>query len=450
MPSRSEKHKESYHGLCLSYFHLHSREIGSRRFKVLRSLFENSDIKLDVIAGKYSNKESGDGILTAGNFSPFCSTINGAWVLKRRLFGKSSSAATNLTLPSVYEKSEILFEITKDKSLRSLINSFCQLPDPYAGWVIPVILKILFQRKKYDFVISTAPPWSSHLAAIFIGRLLDIPVILDDRDPWADSIGRMAIITHPLMRRLDTLIAEYCYSRARGIVCVTSAARDHRKDKSGDDSIPVEYIPNGYDPILDQYYRPKIRSKEITVIHVGSTYHGRSPLIILKAARALDEAVAKDFHFRFIGHISQTEMTAIDRMEKFFRVTTDGIRDHEYCIRSIIESDICLLMAIGQPLQIPCKLYEYIGLGRPVLAISEENDSTMRLLENKEWAWTVANNDKIGLTKALEDIHKRWKNDSLPYSEMEKERKDFGFNAVTDKYVMFAKKIADGAKTKKE
>ncbi|UCE67757.1 MAG: hypothetical protein JSU85_07065, partial [Candidatus Zixiibacteriota bacterium] len=321
-------------------------------------------------------------------------------------------------------------------------------PDPYAGWVISVIFKILFRRKKYDFIISTAPPWSSHLAAIFIGRLLHIPVILDDRDPWADSMGRMAIITHPSMRRIDKFIAEYCYSKAAGIVSVTRAACDLHKEKSGDNSMPIEYIPSGYDPILDKHYHSWIRRKEITIIHVGSTYHGRSPLIILEAAKELNKAMAEDFNFRFIGRISQAEINAINSMDKRFRVTIDGFKDHEYCIKAIIESDICLLMAIGQPLQIPCKLYEYIGLGRPVLAVSGKNDSTMRMLENKGWAWTAANDDKIGLIKTLENIHQRWKNDSLPYSEMEKERKDFSFNTVADKYIMVVREIVDREKAK--
>jgi glycosyltransferase involved in cell wall biosynthesis len=435
--------------LCLSYFHLHSREIGARRFKVLKALFEKSGIKLDVITGRFPDVKPDENVVTAGSFSPFCSTINRIWGLKRRLVGKSSSASTDLKAPFAYGKSGNLLEITKDRGLRSFINSFCQLPDPYAGWILPAILKVIGRGKKYDFIISTAPPWSSHLAAIFIGRLLGIPVILDDRDPWADSVGRMAIITHPLMRKLDKLIAEYCYSRARGIVCVTRAACDLRKKKSGNDSVPVEFIPNGYDPILDQYYRPKIRSEEITIIHVGSTYHGRSPLIILEAAKGLDEGIAKDFHFRFIGKISDAEMKAIDTMEKNFRVTTDGLRDHEYCLKAIIDSDICLLMAIGQPLQIPSKVYEYIGLGRCVLVVSEDDSSTMRLLENKEWIWAVTVDNKDGLTRALQDVHRRWKNDRLPVSEMEKERKKFNFNQVFERYAYFIKEIVNSRRLNK-
>ena len=145
MTSRREEQNESYRGLCLSYFHLHSREIGSRRFKVLRSLFENIDIKLDVIAGRFTDVKPDDGVITAGSFTPICSSINRLWSLKRRLLGGSPSASTNLILPSVYGRSENLFEITRDKSLRSLISSFCRLPDPYAGWVIPVILKTFYR-----------------------------------------------------------------------------------------------------------------------------------------------------------------------------------------------------------------------------------------------------------------------------------------------------------------
>ncbi|UCE66017.1 MAG: hypothetical protein JSU85_14375, partial [Candidatus Zixiibacteriota bacterium] len=204
---------------------------------MLRSLFEDSDVKLDVIADSYNRAVLEKGVITAGNFSPFCSTINWIWGLKRRLFGIRNLESADSIAQSIYREWHNLPDIARDKSLRSFINSFCQVPDPYAGWVISVIFKILFRRKKYDFIISTAPPWSSHLAAIFIGRLLGIPVILDDRDPWIGNRFRMSIITHPLIRRIDKFIAEYCYSKAAGIVSVTRAACDLHKEKSGDNSM---------------------------------------------------------------------------------------------------------------------------------------------------------------------------------------------------------------------
>jgi len=134
-------------------------------------------------------------------------------------------------------------------------------------------------------------------------------------------------------------------------------------------------------------------------------------------------------------------------MEKKFKVTFHGFQKHDYCVREINGSDICLLMAIGQPAQIPSKLYEYIGLGRPVLAISDKDDSTMMLLKDKEWAWTVATNDKMGLIQVLKDIHKRWKNNCLPALKLE-EREEFSFERIADGYVKFIREIVQ--KTKRD
>ena len=99
MSSRSENQSDSYYGLCLSYFHLHSREIGSRRFRVLKSLFADNNIILDIVAGNSAGTNPAEGTITASTFSPFCSTINWIWRLKIFLKRRSRSIQPRMRRP---------------------------------------------------------------------------------------------------------------------------------------------------------------------------------------------------------------------------------------------------------------------------------------------------------------------------------------------------------------
>jgi len=433
---------KSYNGLCLGYYQLQPQEIGSRRFRYLSPYFAAGSIKLETLAGYSQDGKSDEDTSAVKSFSPFSSTLDRLWRLKRRLAGGGSgNSDVGEDNQAVYKASNQMHEITKDDSLRSLILSIYYLPDPFAGWILPVIIKALVRRKKYDFVISTAPPWSAHIAAIIIGRLFGLPVILDDRDPWASSSGRMALITHPLIRKIDKFLADYCYSRASGIVSVTTAARDYHNASLPNDQIPVACFANGYGPDMDEFCQPPVYTNELNITYVGSTYHGRSPLIVLEAMAQIDGNIAKDFHFHFIGTIVQPELDAINELDKKYKVTIHGYKSHKYCLEAIDQADLCLLMALGQPMQIPAKVYEYIGMGRPILSLSEKDDATMQLLKSREWAWTVASGDKAGLSRILADIHKQWQDNNLPRLKRNSDRENYSFENMAVEYSKFIKQV---------
>ncbi|RME29714.1 MAG: hypothetical protein D6800_02410, partial [Candidatus Zixiibacteriota bacterium] len=199
--------------------------------------------------------------------------------------------------------------------------------------------------------------------------------------------------------------------------------------------------PNGYDPSLERLYRPPKRKEKLNIIYVGSFYHGRSPLLVLKPALQLPSDMAKDFHFHFIGPLTEQEAAAINSLGGAYTVTLHGPRSHEYCLEAIVNTDCCLLLAIGQPSQIPAKVYEYIGLGRPGLSISERDDATMELLRQRPWAWALARQDEAGILSALKEMHHLWRQDSLPRLERDGERKEFSFATLAGKYADLIREV---------
>lgn len=425
-------------GLCFSYHHLNADAVGSRRFRNLVSLLRQSGIELDVICGRAGDTTPEPGVVTAGNFAPFGALISALSKLKGRLSRSGSVPEQRPTLGTAGAETFASEDATADRSLTSLLLSFEALPDGDAGWVIPAALAGLRLKKKYDFVISTAPPWSSHIAAIMVGKRYGLPVILDDRDPWAGSTGRMLYMTHPWIRRLDRRLASHCYRRASGIVCVTEPACELHRGRRYGRLVPIVCLPNGFDPRLSERASAPQRQARINISYVGSLYHGRSPMVILGPALTLPTEIARDFHFHFVGNISPDEAARIEATDKSFGVTLYGSRSHEFCLERITRSDVCLLLAIGQPSQIPAKLYEYIGLQRPVLTISDADDATMQQMRARKWGWAADDNDSIAA--ALTDIHREWKADRLTVVDREAAR-EFSFDHIAREYAGLIRRL---------
>jgi hypothetical protein len=53
---------------------------------------------------------------------------------------------------------------------------------------------------------------------------------------------------------------------------------------------------------------------------------------------------------------------------------------HERCASIMAGADLLLLLAQKQPLQIPNKLYEYLGAGRPIFAFADQDGETAEVL----------------------------------------------------------------------
>jgi hypothetical protein len=126
--------------------------------------------------------------------------------------------------------------------------------------------------------------------------------------------------------------------------------------------------------------------------HVGEIYGGRHPGILLASLFRLIESGKLDptrLRVRLIGPIDRATFPRRDILESLIAkgcVTVEtGATSFREAGQSMMEAHLLLLIdwvGEGSGRQVPSKLYPYLRIGRPILAITSKHSPVTRILEH--------------------------------------------------------------------
>jgi glycosyltransferase involved in cell wall biosynthesis len=174
------------------------------------------------------------------------------------------------------------------------------------------------------------------------------------------------------------------------LIAVTDYGRQAWIGRSPEVESKSAVIWNGYDPEEPIVPKPLPSRPYRLVSHFGSFYGGRNPVIPLASFRRLIRRGTLNpsrFRFRLIGAL-EPEIRA--RHHLLFQELTDlgclellPMVPRPQALEAMMESDSLLLAdnnqaAIGHT--VPAKLFEYIRVGRPVLALTVNDSPVERIL----------------------------------------------------------------------
>jgi glycosyltransferase involved in cell wall biosynthesis len=296
-------------------------------------------------------------------------------------------------------------------ALRRVLGSSMYLPDAGRGWVARAagVARTLLRQKKFDVVITSGPPHSAHFAGLLatIGR--DIPLWIDMRDPWSfmyppgTGDDWLARAERSVLRRLERLV---CARAAKVFVNTLQFASALRNSEA---HLDVTWLPNGID--LEHVTPRDLAAVDHgSIAYVGTLYFGRSLSAVCAAMRRLLSeypGAAGTLRLNVAG-----PMEAAHRRQFQADIATSGlasqVKIHGLLPRPealdlLRRSHLSLVLAQDQPMQVPAKLYESVGLGVPTLVIAEPG-SAAACEARRIGAMTVDSSDVEGLRSFLEDM----------------------------------------------
>jgi glycosyltransferase involved in cell wall biosynthesis len=235
-------------------------------------------------------------------------------------------------------------------------------------------------------LFSTFPPIGTHLAAWQLTRGRRLPWIADFRDPLAHewALPFTNRFQKHVYRRLESGIAR----RADAVLTNTDAAGAAWIEKYPALASKIHVLWNGFDPD-DRIQALPIPPRNYQVLsHVGELYLGRNATPILESIARLigsGRLSAPAVRVRLLG---TAESVCLPSAELIRAATRQGwleIVNAQIALREARHisqtSDRLLLLQPHSSVQVPGKLFEYLQIGRPILAFVQPASPAERILE---------------------------------------------------------------------
>jgi glycosyltransferase involved in cell wall biosynthesis len=229
---------------------------------------------------------------------------------------------------------------------------------------------------------------------IKLKRLFGLPWVADFRDPFAND--PLVTSRHFLARRLDFRAEAAVLRLADAVIANVPGAADLLKRAHPHFSGNVHVITNGFDPEFFPERRHGRAETPFRILHSGELYRGRNPEPVIDAIERINARggiLGRPLNAVFYGRTDGLEDTLARTGRRRF-VELHGQQPYAEAIRAMVDADILLLLANrGQRASAPAKLYEYLGAGRPILAVAEPDSDVAWVLRNSGTLFRIVGHD---------------------------------------------------------
>jgi len=234
-------------------------------------------------------------------------------------------------------------------------------------------------------ILSTFPPLGTLLAGFLLARRARLPWIADFRDPLADNPGSGDLndFQQLIHRRLERLFL----NRAGCVIANTDAAEEKLKSAYPQHTGKIHRIWNGFDPEQRLGPSPLPERPFRVYSHVGELYEGRTVAPLLHSLKRLIDSGRvdpADIKIRLVGASKASSLPDPEFLKDasnagWLELAPSVPQDEAHFIMRL--SDGLLLIQPHSTVQIPGKLYDYLQIGRPVLAFVPPDSAIERVLQ---------------------------------------------------------------------
>jgi glycosyltransferase involved in cell wall biosynthesis len=293
--------------------------------------------------------------------------------------------------------------------------------DEGISWVARAVREAVrwHRREPFATVFSTAPPVVTHLAALWLKRRLSVRWVADFRDPLAGNPFR----TQPIDGYVDPWVERQIFRHADAVIANTEAVGELWRRRYPQWARKVNVIWNGFDPADPLGAMPLPPRAYKVMAHIGEIYCDRHPGILLRAfRRQIDRGALEPgaHRIRLIGNLDAD--ATFDRNDLTYLLERGCLEliphiPQEQARAEAAQSDYLVLLDSMAGLQVPAKLFDYIRVGRPILAVTSQTSAVASILARSGIRHTLLSpgpTDEID-TRLMEFL--RYSTESLPHSE---------------------------------
>lgn len=336
-----------------------------------------------------------------------------------------------------------VFKAIKPTFFIRWINSLFFFPDTYKKWSNQVekeVVKILADEQ-FDLVYITSPPYSLARLASRLTAKINTPVVLDMRDPWTTNPYKIYPSTWHLKK--DKQIEEQTISNIKyGITAYKSLKDFYFTSGFITKKRNWIYIPNGFDESdFNEIKNPNHSNKVLNIAFSGTFYsHLNNPELLFNSISKLSEENKTKISFHHIGVSNINLKKVAAKYDIADKIVEWGYKSHKECLEILSGMDVLFfLLDSANPKAantIGGKVYEYLGLKKPILALVPEHGEAANLIKHTSSGVII---DPYNQTKITETLEK-WINDR-PVVSQSATINEFARSTLAQKYYNFFEEI---------
>lgn len=332
-------------------------------------------------------------------------------VIKHRLRKRGDHPSTEH-----YNKNDIKDPLRAVKDIIHLLS----VPDTEIGWLPFAVLqgKKIIATENIDCIYSSSGPPTCHLIALCLKQWTNLPWVADFRDPWTQH--QFASYRYKTRLKADEFLELMALKTADKLLTVTQAFADGFSQKYN--QVPhnkFKVITNGYD--ADDFLKipsaTKRKNRKFTIVHTGSFLGLRTPKFFLNALKLLlDEtpSLRKNVEVIFAGRLETKDTTTICDLGLEDVVKLVGYVSHQEALSLLSNSDVILLILASVEKGVyPGKIFEYLAVGKPVLALVPQNSIAAELIEKTKTGAIVDSEQVTSIKDVIRRMYERYKDKTL-------------------------------------
>ena len=278
--------------------------------------------------------------------------------------------------------------IDKETSLLKRLLLWLRLnlifPDLRVFWLPTAIPKAcqLHREHGFDLIISTGPPHSSHLIGLHLKtRFPKLKWVADWRDPWSEIYYLKLQKPLPHARHIQRYLQNKVLKTAELNLLISKHLMEQLPDAN------KLLLRNGFD--LNEIEAAKRAAKRqddaFVISYVGQFTMGQDIAFMMDVLLAMMDKA--DVKIRFIGSNVSAELS--ERLRKTAKDKFELLPfiPHQQALAQMAASNVLLLLINryeGHQGMLTTKLFEYLGVGVPILALGPRGGEAEELIRSHQ------------------------------------------------------------------
>jgi glycosyltransferase involved in cell wall biosynthesis len=284
-------------------------------------------------------------------------------------------------------------------SIKGRYSRWMALPDRWSSWLPAAVIAglALVWRRRVSVIVTTYPIATAVLIGLILHKLTGTPWVVDFRDSMTEEHYPEDPLTHRFYRWIERKAVKHASSL---IFTARSTLEMYQRRYPDLSPEKCRVISNGYDEedfrwVASRGSVERTPSQPVRLLHLGVIYPSeRDPRPFFRAVARLKKTG------QIQGRDVQINLRASGNEQLYAQIlgeldADDVIRllppiPYPEAVAEAAASDALLLFQAGNcDHQIPAKAYEYLRIGKPILALTTQTGDTAALLRETRGATIV-------------------------------------------------------------